>query len=118
MDNIILSLIMTSQNRRMELIRYVESLNNQVNVNFKTLQLIFVDQGDNSFLLEKINKRIHVQYLTSEKLSLSKARNYALSFVKGKYVCFPDDDCWYEPDTLSKVLGILDAGSYQRYRQR
>lgn len=113
MDNIILSLIMTSQNRRMELIRYVESLNNQVNVNFKTLQLIFVDQGDNSFLLEKINKRIHVQYLTSEKSSLSKARNYALSFVKGKYVCFPDDDCWYEPDTLSKVLGILDAGSYQ-----
>ena len=51
MDNIILSLIMTSQNRRMELIRYVESLNNQVNVNFKTLQLIFVDQGDNLSLI-------------------------------------------------------------------
>lgn len=113
MDSIILSLIMTSQNRRMELIRYPESLNNQVNVNFDTLQLIFVDQGENSFLLEKFDKRIHVQYLTSERCSLSKARNYALSFAKGKYICFPDDDCWYEPDTLSKALNILDTGSYQ-----
>lgn len=62
MDNIILSLIMTSQNRRMELIRYVESLNNQVNVNFKTLQLIFVDQGDNSFLYGAQNEAYKTIY--------------------------------------------------------
>jgi len=38
---------------------------------------------------------------------LSEARNKAIPLVNRKYVSFGDDDCWYEPDTLCKVLEAL-----------
>lgn len=43
----VLSLVQTSQNRREELKRFLNSLNAQEMIDFKGIQLIFVDQGDN-----------------------------------------------------------------------
>lgn len=113
MKDIQLSLVITSQNRYQELKRFIESLNNQIGVDFGTLQLVFVDQGNNRSAFDTLNRRIQFQYLKSSPCSLSKARNLALSFIKGTYICFPDDDCWYEAETLSKVLKILCEGQYQ-----
>ena len=42
-----ISLIQTSQNRRAELERFVNSLNQQEGIDFSAIQFIFVDQGDN-----------------------------------------------------------------------
>lgn len=42
-----LSLVQTSQNRRQELIRFINSLNNQIGIDFSQIQLIFIDQGNN-----------------------------------------------------------------------
>ena len=109
----LLSLIQTSQNRKKELVRFVESLNQQENIDFAQLQLIFIDQEDNKDVFKTLNSLIKFTYVKTEKCSLSHARNIGLPLVEGKYVCFPDDDCWYEPDTLSKVLSILQEGDYQ-----
>jgi len=109
----ILSLIQTSQNRRKELIRFVESLNAQEGVFFSQLQLIFIDQEDNKSAFEKLNPAIKFTYVKTEHCSLSHARNLGLPLVEGKFVCFPDDDCWYEPDSIKKALGILQGGVYQ-----
>jgi len=38
---------------------------------------------------------------------LSKARNYGLSLAKGEIVAFPDDDAWYDENTLERVASIL-----------
>ena len=35
---------------------------------------------------------------------LSRARNRALPLIAGDIVAFPDDDCWYPPDTLDRVV--------------
>jgi glycosyltransferase involved in cell wall biosynthesis len=49
----------------------------------------------------------------------SKARNLGLMHSCGDILAFPDDDCWYQPDTLQKVdtwfgqnqeYGILSVG--------
>ena len=107
-----LSLVQTSQNRRQELIRFINSLNNQIGIDFSQIQLIFIDQGNNKIVFNQLNPQIKFVYLQHKPCSLSVARNYGLQYIKGKYVAFPDDDCWYEPDTLSEALKILKKGEY------
>lgn len=106
----LISLIQTSQKRRRELIRFVTSLNAQTNIDLKNIQLIFVDQEENRDIFDRLNPDIELTYIKMHRCSLSYARNTALPNVKGVYVGFPDDDCWYEPETLSKVLGEFDKG--------
>lgn len=108
-----LSLVQTSQNRRKELKRFLASLNSQKGIDFKDIQLIFIDQGDNKDIFEDINPSIDFMYIKSSPCSLSKARNIGLRYVKGEYVGFPDDDCWYEKDTLYRVMDYLSKGKYQ-----
>lgn len=108
-----LSLVQTSQNRYDELVRFVKSLNAQQNIAFDEIQLIFIDQGENNDVFEELNPSILFCYVKYHQCSLSHARNIGLQYVKGEYVAFPDDDCWYEPDTLHKALAYLKAGKYQ-----
>ena len=109
----ILSLIQTSQERKFELSRFIESINNQIKIDFDIIQLIFIDQGNNLETLAKLNPKIELKYIKYKKCSLSHARNLGLQYVKGTFIGFPDDDCWYEPDTLYKVLEILQKNEYQ-----
>lgn len=102
-----LSLVQTSRARAFELKRFLDSLNAQVGIDFKDIQLIFIDQGDNREIFRDINSEIDFEYIKTTPCSLSKARNVGLKYVKCEYVGFPDDDCWYEPDTLSKVFSLL-----------
>lgn len=99
-----ISLIQTSQNRKSELVRFVKSLNEQVGIDFSQVQLIFVDQEDNRAVFDILDKRIEFTYIKYKHCSLSSARNIGLKYVNGEYVGFPDDDCWYEQDTLNKVF--------------
>lgn len=111
--SITLTLIQTSQNRQAELIRFINSLNHQKKINFKSIQLIFIDQGNNRKIFNNLCPDIDFKYLKTVQCSLSHARNLGLEYVKGEYVAFPDDDCWYEYDTLNKVLSIFEKGKYQ-----
>jgi len=104
------SLIQTSQDRKSQLKRFVESLNNQFNIDFSSIQLIFIDQGNNISSFNDLNKKIDFTYIKYHKCSLSEARNIALKHVKGDIIAFPDDDCWYNPLTLSKVLECIQDG--------
>ena len=104
-----ISLVQTSQNRVKELLRFVESLNAQENIDFSKIQLIFVDQGDCKESFKNLNPQIHFVYIKYKPSSLSHARNIGLKYVKGEYIAFPDDDCWYVKDTLSKVLIKLNS---------
>ena len=108
-----ISLIQTSQTRKEELKRFVNSINKLKGINFSDIQLIFIDQEDNKEIFENLNSNILFTYIKYHHCSLSHARNIGLKYVKGDYVGFPDDDCWYEPDTLSRVLNYLESGKYQ-----
>lgn len=111
-EKITLSLVQTSQDRGLELKRFVDSFNRQTNIDFKEIQLIFYDQGDNREIFDSLNQQVKFDYIKGNRCSLSKARNLCLPYVKGKFIAFPDDDCWYEPDTLSEALKILKKGEY------
>lgn len=100
-------LIQTSIERSIELLHYIDSLNNQKGVDFSSVQYVFVDQGDNKAFFDRLDRRFDFKYVSTEPVSLSKARNIGLKYANSDYVCFPDDDCWYDQDTLSNVLDAL-----------
>lgn len=106
----LLSLVITTQNRKKELLRFLDSLDKQQGVAFNNIQIIFIDQGNNEDVIYYANRKYHIEYIPYCQCALSQARNVALNYVKGKYVAFPDDDCWYTPLTLSCVFERFNQG--------
>ena len=101
------SIILTSIDRKVELARFVRSINEQRNFDISKLQIIFVDQAENAGILDKLDKRVDYHYIKYHKCSLSEARNCALPFVSNEIICFGDDDAWYDVDTFSMLSNLF-----------
>ncbi|MBW8350262.1 glycosyltransferase family 2 protein [Bacillus sp. IITD106] len=116
------SLIMATLGRQVEIIdNLFLSLKSQ---SYKNFEVIVIDQNEDQrmiSLIEKYKTKIKIIYVRSEK-GLSKARNIGMKYISGNIVCFPDDDCIYEVDTLMKVkehfenngiLGVTGRSVYE-----
>lgn len=101
------SLIIATLHRVDELDRLLASLDGQT---FKDFEVLIVDQNDDERLLPVLQSHpnLVIHYVRSG-LGLSHGRNVALPLVKGDFVCFPDDDCWYPKDLLAKVSAWFEA---------
>ena len=60
-----------------------------------------------------------LQVISAPDKGVSQARNAILPLAKGDYIVFPDDDCWYAPDTLAQVTAAFqrhpEAGAVLGY---
>jgi len=108
MSKPLVSLILCTLNRKEEVIRFLESLNNQT---YKKFEVIIVDQNEDD-RIDKIvdNFKYKIKLLKSER-GLSLSRNKGLENSIGDIVAFPDDDCWYHADTIKKVVDVLSDKS-------
>lgn len=98
-----ISLIMATVGRTKEVKRFLEHLDRQT---YHDFELIVVDQNPDDRLvpiLEPYKGRFPILHLRSEK-GLSRSRNVGLKHISGDIVAFPDDDCWYPPDLLERVV--------------
>lgn len=100
-----ISLVLSTCNRTVELEKFLKSL---VKSNHKKndVELLIVDQNDVLRLDEIVNKYndlIYIKHLKVNFKGLSKSRNYGLKYATGDIICFPDDDCWYEEDTIKNI---------------
>jgi glycosyltransferase involved in cell wall biosynthesis len=96
------SLIMATIGRYMEVERFLKFLDQQTYRNF---ELLIVDQNNDDrllLLIQRYKAKYSLIHLRSEK-GLSLARNVGLRHITGDFVCFPDDDCWYDPQALEQV---------------
>ena len=107
------SLIVATLDRTEEFSLLLQSLARQEMCDF---ELIVVDQNTDDRLSPYIEEwlsanalhesdstnSISVKHLRSEA-GVSRARNLGLEHSRGEIVAFPDDDCWYQPDTLRNV---------------
>jgi glycosyltransferase involved in cell wall biosynthesis len=123
------SLIVATIDRTDEVSFFLESLAKQ---EMRDFELIVVDQNSDdrlSPILEHWGARVAGQESSNTKSirlkhicctpGVSRARNLGLLHSSGDILAFPDDDCWYHPDTLQKVdawfkeheeYGVLSIG--------
>lgn len=103
---ILFSLVVATYGRSTELGRLLESLTRQ-EISPNQFEVIIVDQNDTidlSGVIDKYRVILSIVHIKSSKKGLSFNRNIGIRQSRGKYLCFPDDDCTYYPDTLAKVL--------------
>lgn len=97
------SLIVPTFGRAEELRRLFASLSEQ---DPATFEIIVIDQNDDDRVapyLALLRPDIMRRHIRISKKSLSNARNVGLSYATGKYVAFPDDDCWYPRGLLPNI---------------
>ncbi|MDI7921835.1 glycosyltransferase family 2 protein [Ferirhizobium litorale] len=100
------SLIVCSVNRFDQLERLFGSLTRQT---CREFEVILVDQNPDDRLVPVVARFANdytIRHIRSAK-GLSRARNRGMAEAKGAFVAFPDDDCWYRPDTLETVRKLF-----------
>lgn len=104
------SLIIATLGRKDELRDVLISIKMQ-NYDLSKIEIIIVDQNEQGFLFEVINKfqSLNIKYIHSNTRGLSFNRNVGLTKATGNVICFPDDDCKFYNNTLSEVSNILSS---------
>lgn len=98
-----ISAIVATYKRKTELINLFESI---IENKFDQIEVIVVDQNCNNLLDEVIlyyNSLLTIKHFKIPIPNQSHARNYGVQKATYDILCFPDDDCWFDPDTLKKV---------------
>lgn len=67
-------------------------------------EVIIIDQNEVGFLDEVIENSSldNVHHRNVKFKGLSKAKNFGIELAKGKWICFPDDDCLFLESTLNE----------------
>lgn len=104
------SLILATYGRVDEIGRLLDSLEAQ---SCRDFEFIVVDQNPDERLQPFVQRARQagwpVQHLRLSRPNLSAARNAGIAVAGGEWIALPDDDCWYEPDTLAQVLARVRA---------
>ena len=107
-----LALCIATVGRIRELDRLLTSLEQQTCTDF---HIYLADQNAPGTLDAMLQKHADLQItrILLPSRGVSTARNALLSLIgEEEFIIFPDDDCWYAPDTLAQV-----AEAFQRHPQ-
>ncbi len=98
-----ISAVIATVNRKDELERLFKTIiANQI----ECAELIVVDQNKNDLIDELIleySTALPIKHLKLAETNQSKARNHGAAQAKFPVICFPDDDCWFENNSLKEV---------------
>ncbi|RYY85030.1 MAG: glycosyltransferase [Chitinophagaceae bacterium] len=103
-----ISAVIATYQRRNQLKALLSSI---VDNSIEHFEAIIADQNTDGLIydiIEEYRKKLDITHLKIAEANQSKARNIGAEAAKYPILCFPDDDCWYEPDTLRKVIAHFD----------
>lgn len=106
----LVSLVLATIHRTDEVVRLFDSL---VLQSYSKFEVVVVDQNKDDRLVDIISSyssKLTIKHTRSSS-GLSRARNAGLKFVQGEIVAFPDDDCWYQVDTIERVVRFFSGNS-------
>lgn len=108
----LISLVLATYGRCDDVGRMLDSLAEQT---YRHFEVLVVDQNADDRLLPHLERGIalgmKIMHLREKVPGLSAARNRGIAEAKGQIIGFPDDDCWYEPQTLGAVFQALAESS-------
>jgi GT2 family glycosyltransferase len=106
----LVSLVLATTGRSTELLPLLRSLQQQTEARF---ELVVVDQNGDDRLLPLLqplrDAGMAVQHLRQAQRHAGRARNAGADAACAALLAFPDDDAWYEPQTLAAALAALQA---------
>lgn len=104
------SVVVSTLGRSDALLRLLQSLERQ---SLPDYEVVIVDQNDDERLAEVLAARqwgFPLEHMrTPGRHGLSRGRNAGWRRSRGRFVVFPDDDCWYPPWLLAKVADRFGA---------
>lgn len=77
-----------------------------------SFEVIVADQNVDDHLgavIAAVDGRLSVRHLRLPQRGASAARNAGAALACGRWICFPDDDCVYQADTLAAAKHVLSA---------
>jgi glycosyltransferase involved in cell wall biosynthesis len=98
-----ISLVTSTMNRPRQIGELLDCLLRQT---LAADEIVIVDQSADDAtqtVVADYQGRLPVTYLRDPRKGLSRGRNLGLQHISGDIVAFPDDDCLYPADTLSRV---------------
>lgn len=99
-----ISAIIATYKRETQLKQLFDSF---VSNNCSGLEVIVVDQNKDNLidaLIAEYKSVLNITHLKIEVANQSYARNYGASYARHSLICFPDDDCWFDNDSINKIL--------------
>jgi glycosyltransferase involved in cell wall biosynthesis len=78
---------------------------------FTDFEIVVVDQNPPGVLepvLAQFAGRLRIVHCHAPP-GLSRARNVGLAQCRGTVLGFPDDDCWYPPDLVARLIALFAA---------
>ena len=99
-----LSLLVATVNRVAPLQKLFESLARQTYMDFEVL---VADQNPPEILgdlITKYSKIFPLRVFPTPHRGVSQARNALLPHTRGELIAFPDDDCFYAPDVVERIV--------------
>ena len=98
-----ISAVVATYNRRKELEKLFNSF---ISNRYEFLEVIIVDQNKGQLiddLLEGYKTLLTMKHLKLDEPNQSKARNVGARQARYDIICFPDDDCWFDDDSIRKI---------------
>ncbi len=105
------SLITATLGRTEPIVALLDSLSRQI---YKDFELLIIDQNPHDEVQKIVNSHsagLNIKYIRNSQKGLSLNRNIGLSQSKGEIIGFPDDDCYYAPDVLEKVVKAFNENN-------
>lgn len=101
-------LLIATIGRNEELDRLFTSLEGQ---SYKNFRILLADQNPQGYLDAMLARHsgLPITRTMLPPQGVSVARNVLLEQARADIIVFPDDDCWYAPDTLERVCKMFAA---------
>jgi len=109
MSATMVSLIVATRYRAAEVKKLLDSLVAQT---YQAFDVIVVDQNADDRLvpvLEAYGRTLRLRHVRSNTSGKAAANNVGLRICEGHVIGFPDDDCWYAPDLLRRIVDGFDT---------
>jgi glycosyltransferase involved in cell wall biosynthesis len=97
------SILLATLGRTQELSQFFSCLSAQT---WSDFEVVVIDQNPDDRLvglLAQYSAKFQLRHIRSPR-GHSRAFNIGLAYAMGDIVAFPDDDCWYDPDLLERVV--------------